>query len=49
MPLMIASSIGLIGFSNMFPNYMIVNPSYRLLLIIQKQVLQLGYEINTCT
>ncbi len=31
------------------PNHMIVNPSYRLFLIIQKLVLQPRYKINTCT
>jgi hypothetical protein len=46
---MMAYSMGLMRFFNMSPKYMIVNPSYELLLIIQKHVLQLEYKIETCT
>jgi hypothetical protein len=49
MPVMMASLMGLTRFFNMLPKYMIVNPSYGLLLIIQKHVLQLEYKIDTCT
>jgi hypothetical protein len=38
MPLMMAYSMGLTRFLNMSPKYMIMNPSYGLLLIIQKHV-----------
>jgi hypothetical protein len=46
LPFMMAYSMGLMGFFKMSPNYIIVNPSYGLFSIIQKQVLQLGCKIN---
>jgi len=49
MPLMMVYSMELTRSFNMSPNYIIVNPSYGLFLIIQKQVLQPGSKINICT
>ncbi len=42
-------SMELMGFSDMSPNYKIMNPSCGLVLIILKQELQLEYEIDICT
>jgi hypothetical protein len=49
MPFMMDYSMELMGFSDMSPNYKIMNPSCGLVLIILKQELQLEYEIDICT